>query len=272
MMHLIAADWLKLRKRWMVRIIILLMLIIIALIFWGEGTQASDRIDLAMPRGWLAALYLGASFSAFLWPILGGNWSGSEYGWGTVRMILSRRPDRVQWVLSAVIVLTISAGVALILAGIVGSIAGSIVAFLTGHSAFTTAGLQGGYAGIVIKCFLGAWFVLTFYILLAYTAGTVFRSGAFGIGFGIGFTVAELIVYGIFYSLKGTWRTIALHLPYAYTSALPLRLTQEGTTSGYLGRDRTLPGITDSVIGLVVYSIILLGITLVLVRLRDVTD
>lgn len=272
MMHLIAAEWLKLRKRWMVRIIVLLMLVIIALIFWGEGTQSSDRGDLLMPRGWLVALYLASSFAAFLWPILGGNWAGSEYGWGTIRMILSRRPDRLQWALSAVIVLTLTAGLALVLATIVGSVAGSVVGLLTGNSIFSTAGLQAGYAAIVFKCFLGAWFVLTFYILLAYTAGTVFRSGAFGIGFGIGFTVAELIVYGIFYSLKGTWREIAIHLPYAYTNGLPLRLTQEGTTSGFVGNGRDVPGITDSVIGLLVYCAILLGVTLFLVRVRDVTD
>jgi ABC-2 type transport system permease protein len=272
MSQLIAAEWLKLQKRWMLRIIILLMLVIIALVFWGQGTRAEDRLDLLMPRGWLAALLLAGSFAAFLWPILGGNWAGSEYSWGTVRMILSRRPNRTQWVLSALIVLVFATGIALILAMIVGTVAGSIVGFLTGNAIFTTDGLQNDYFFIVVKCFLGVWFVLSFYVLLAYTAGTVFRSGAFGIGFGIGITVAELIIFGIFFSLGGTWKSIAQHFPYAYTNALPQRLAAAGTTPGFIDRGSNVPSVGESMIGLIIYSAILLAITITLVNVRDVTD
>lgn len=272
MTSLLAAEWLKMRKRWMVRIIILIMLAIIALVFWGIGTRSTDRINLIMPRGWLVALSLAAGFAPFIWPVLGGNWAGSEYGWGTVRMILSRRPDRIQWTAAALIMLVLVSGVGIVLAMILGSVAGSIVALLTGNPIFDTNGLQNQYALIVIKCFFGMWYILTFYIVLSYAAGTVFRSGAFGIGFGIGITVAQLIIYGIFRGIGGNWQSFAEHFPYAYTNALTSRLPGAGTTGSFARVGQHVPSTTESLIGLGIYMIILLGITVAAVKGRDVTS
>lgn len=272
MTELLAAEWLKMRKRWMVRIIILIMLAIIALVFWGLGTRGDQRINLFMPRGWLVALSLTSGFAPFIWPVLGGNWAGSEYNWGTVRMILSRRPDRIQWTAAALLTLIFVSGIGILLAVLLGTIAGSIIAGLTGNPAFDTAGLQSGYALIVIKCFFGIWYVLAFYVILSYAAGTVFRSGAFGIGFGIGITVAQLIVFGIFRGLGGTWRTVAEHFPYAYTNALTSRLPSAGTTGDFARVGNDVASTTESLIGLAIYMAILLAITFTAVKTRDVTS
>src|SRR5437588_8285661 len=111
MTSLLAAEWLKMRKRWMPRVLTLILLTFVALAFWDMDT---DLRNLILPRAWLAALYFASTFSLVLWPILGGCWAGNEYGWGTVTLILTRRPDRVQWVLSAMIVLVTVAGLAVL--------------------------------------------------------------------------------------------------------------------------------------------------------------
>ena len=201
--------------------------------------------------------------------VLGGSWAGNEYGWGTVRLILSRRPNRVQWIAAALLILVAVAFLALIASLVVGAIAGLIVKGLTGEA---TGSLQDPYAWIVVKSFLGAWYVLIFYLVLAYSLGTIFRSGAVGIGLGIGITVAELIVFGIFSGLGGTWRDSADHFPYAYTQALPNRLVREGTTSSFADIPSHSPSAVASVIGIAIYLAILLGATMLVVTRRDDTS
>lgn len=271
MNHLLAAEWLKLQKRWMPRVLVLIMVALIALIFWGIGTSNS-RINDVMPRGWLVALFLASGIAPFLWPILGGSWAGNEYGWGTIRMILSRRPDRIQWALAAIIALLISIVFALIAALIVGTLAGIAVALLTNHPIFVTSGLQSNYLLVVVKMFVATWYVLAFYVILAYAAGTIFRSGAVGIGTGIGAIVAQVVVFGIFQGLGGTWKNVAEHFPNAYANSLINRVVSEGTTSDFGSSFANTPGIEQCVVGLAIYIAVLLGITLFLVHTRDVTS
>lgn len=272
MTYLLAAEWIKLRKRWMPRIIVIIMLAIIALIFWGIGTSSSQRINLFMPRGWVIALYMAASFAPFIWPVLGGSWAGSEYSWGTVRLVLSRRPDRVRWLAAALIVLILAALVALLLTLVLGALAGAVVAFFTGNPAFDTIKLPSSYPGIAFKMFLATWYILAFFLVLSYTLGTIFRSGAVGIGGGIGISVAQLVISGIFNGLGGRWKEFAAHLPYAYTSGLPDRLISEGTSNNFIGSLLEKPSIPECIIGLAVYMVILLAIAVAVVRTRDVTS
>ncbi|MGH2442093.1 MAG: hypothetical protein ACRDFX_02870 [Chloroflexota bacterium] len=271
MIHLLSAEWFKINKRWMPRVIVLIMLAIIVLIFWGVATT-KNRTDLIMPRGLIVALFLASSFSAFIWPILSGSWAGNEYGWGTVRMILSRRPDRAQWSLAAMVALILYAGLALLATLLVGFVTGSVVAALTNHSEFISSGLQSNYAALVIKVFFASWLIFTYYLVLAYAAGTIFRSGAVGIGAGIGVSIAQLIVSGIFDGLGGNWRVVANHFPNRYGDALIGRLSAAGTTGDFTTIGANLPSIVTSIIGLVVYIAILVGVTLFLVKTRDVTS
>ena len=229
MTPLLAAEWLKLRTRWMPRVLALIMLAFVALGFVEMDTNLRNLI---LPRAWLAALYFASTFSLVLWPILGGSWAGNEYGWGTVSLILTHRPNRLHWVLSAVTILLFMAGVAVLATLIVGTIAGIVIALLTSHSMWLTAGLQPGYGLILVKSVGATWYVIAFYTLFAYAAGSIFRSAAAGVGVGIGGTFAQVIVAGILEGLGGSWREIALHFPYAYTSALIGRLAASGATSG----------------------------------------
>lgn len=270
MSGLLAAEWLKLRTRWMPRVILLILLGILALIFWGIGT-GNDRVNLFFPRGVLAAWVIGATLSSFLWPVLGGSWAGSEYGWGTIRMVLSRQPDRLRFALAGLITVLVSVVIGLLAAVVVEFIAGTIVAAATGNNAVDTSGLGGNFLPTLIKVFFGAWFAVSFYVILAYTTGTVFRSSAVGIGIGIGFIVAELVVTGIFRGIGGAWGHIADHFPGAYANNLPTQIARKEMLAGFAGDNTSRPGVTESVIVLAIYIAILLAITMVVVARRDVT-
>ena len=270
MSHLLGADWIKLSHRWMPRVILLIPPLIIGLIYWGVATT-SDRVNLIPPRGWVPALFFMCAFAPFIWPVLGGSWAGSEYGWGTIRMVLSRRPSRSQFVGSALIILLAAVAIGIALVLVLMTLVGGLIGVLTGHSFFDTNALPGNFGVILVKMILTGFFIVGFYVVLAYAFGTIFRSSSVGIGAGIGISVAQLIVSGIFIGLGSTWKSIGERFPYQYANQLATRVADEATTGKFL-RAESGPGISESAIGLAIYTAILLVATFLLIQSRDVTS
>lgn len=272
MIGLLHSDWRKLRHRWMPRILILILLAIVALVFLGISSRARFRHDLVMPDGLVVALTFGAAFAAFIWPVLAGSWSGNEYGWGTIRLALTKEPSRIAFSLSGLIMVLFTVGVALVLVLGLGAIVSSIVGAAT-HAVASTPPAGSNATAVVVKMFFGAWYVSAFYVVLAYAAGAIFRSAAAGIGIGIGFAVAQSAVSGIFNALGDPWKSIALDFPDAYTTALTSRLANELVVSGPIGRvSADAASITTSIIALAIYMVILVGLMLAAVRQRDITS
>jgi ABC-type transport system involved in multi-copper enzyme maturation permease subunit len=266
-------EWLKFSKRWMPRIIVLLMIGLTIVAFWGEGTRIGARENLFLPRGWLAALTFVAFFAPFFWPVLGGSWAGSEYGWGTIRTILTRRPQRIEHVLSALAVLLVGVAVGLLALLVAATFAGLVVSALTSNATWVASVWSGAFLAILIKGFLTAWFVSSFYVVFAYAAATIFRSAAVGIGLGIGGTFAQLILFRIFFGLGGVWQTIALHFPFNYSQNVITRVVGSGLVPGsdLASSSPTDPSAVASLVALSIYGAICLALTLIAVRARDVT-
>jgi len=274
MMAYLSFEWLKLSKRWMPRIILALLLGLTLVGFWGQASRISGRPDMLLPRGWLAALSFCSFFAPFFWPVLGGSWAGNEYGWGTIRTILSRRPQRLTHVLTALAVLLAGLAIALVVILVAGTVAGIAIALLTNNPTFTASVWNSDFLGILVKGYLTAWYVSGFYVLLAYAAATVFRSPAVGIGIGIGGTFAQLVVGRIFNALGGIWNDIAQHFPFEYTNSMIARVVGPGLLpgSGLTAVAPTAPGAGQSLAAITIYGAIALALTLVVVRTRDVTD
>ncbi len=267
-------EWLKLSKRMMPRILMALIIGLTAVTFWGQGTRSHFRGNLFLPRGWLVGLTLFSFFAAFFWPVLGGTWAGNEYGWGTIRTILTRRPYRIQHVLATLAILTAGVGVGILAVLAVATVGSLAISELTGNPAWISSIWSGTFFLVLIKGFLAAWFVSTFYLLFAYAAATIARSAAVGIGVGIGGTFAQLILTRIFSSLGGIWNDISLQFPFTYASNMITRVVggQLIAGSGLASVDPGTPSATASVIALLIYAAIFLGATLVVVRTRDVTS
>lgn len=267
-------EWTKLSRRWMPRVILVMLLGLTILAFWGQATRGDGRANLFLPRGWLAALAFCSFFAPFFWPVLGGSWAGNEYGWGTIRAILTRRPARITHALSALAVLLGGVLVGLIAILIVATGASALVAFLTGNATFTSSLFGGAFVATMIKGLLTTWYVSGFYLLLAYAAAVVSRSPAVGIGFGIGSTLAEVVLRGIFSSLGGAWNTIAMHFPFEYSRDMITRVVGPelipGTNLARVSSDT--PSADQSLVALAIYGAILITAMLVALRSRDVTD
>jgi hypothetical protein len=101
MTALLSFEWLKLERWWMPRVVVVLISVLTLGASCVLGANVTERGDLLLPRGWLAALSFSSIFAPFFWPLLGASWAGNEYGWGTIRSVLSRRPNRVEHALAA---------------------------------------------------------------------------------------------------------------------------------------------------------------------------
>jgi ABC-type transport system involved in multi-copper enzyme maturation permease subunit len=266
-------EWLKFSKRWMPRIIVLLLIALTILAFWGQATRAEGRGNLFLPRAWLAALSFCAFFSPFFWPVLGGSWSGNEYGWGTIRAALTRRPSRIEHVLAALIILLagVALGVLAILAA--GTVGGIVVAAVTGNATWTSGVWSGDFVSALIEGMLTAWYISAFYLVVAYACGVIFRSAAVGIAVGIGGTLAQFVLRGIFADLGGAWNTVALHFPVVYANNMITRVVGGQLVAG-TGLSRVngdTPSAGQSLVALAIYGGIFLVLALAAVRARDVT-
>lgn len=266
-------EWLKLSKRWMPRIILLMLLGLTILAFWGQGTRIEGRGNLFLPRGWLAALSFCAFFAPFFWPVLGGSWAGNEYGWGTIRAILTRRPQRIAHVVSALVILLIAVALGILAILVVASLASIAVSSLTGNPTFVSSIWTGSFLAVLVKGFLTTWYVSAFYLVLAYAAATIFRSAAVGIGLGIGATFAQVVLMRIFLDLGGNWKVIALHFPFNYSGSVITRVVSSGLIPGtnLASSGPNDPSAAASILALGIYGLICLALTLIAVRVRDVT-
>jgi ABC-type transport system involved in multi-copper enzyme maturation permease subunit len=266
-------EWLKFSKRWMPRVIMLLLVALTLVIFWGQGTRVGGRDNLFLPRGWLAALSYCAIFSPFFWPVIGGSWSGNEYGWGTIRAALTRRPSRIEHALAALLILLIGVALGILAILAAATLGGIVVASTTGNPTWT-AGLWGGdFLSALVKGYLTAWYISAFYLVLAYTCGIIFRSAAVGIAVGIGGTLAQFVLRGIFADLGGTWNDIALHFPVTYANNMITRVVGDQLVAGTgLARvNSDAPSAGQSLAALGIYGAIFLVIAVVALRMRDVT-
>lgn len=271
MSALLTAEWIKMRYRWMPRIIVAILLAIIIIAWWVIGARGSrDRIF--PPQGLIAVLVVIAALSAFLWPVVAGSWGGNEYGWGTVRTMLSLKPDRVRFTLANLGVLELAMGLALFLGLAVALIAGALVSLLTGHGVVDGSNMDAHVFGVLVKCLIATWYATSFYIVFAFAAGTIFRSAPAGIGLGTGITIAQFIAIPIFFALGDPWKSAAYHFPLFYVRALPGHVAAEVLPKDFSGvGGANIPGVAESIIGLAIYIAIPLALTLLVVRRRDIT-
>ena len=273
MTTLLAFEWLKFARRWMPRVVVLLLSGLTFVAFCALSASAGERGDLFLPRGWLAALSFSSFFAPFFWPLLGGSWAGNEYGWGTIRAILTRRPDRIAHALAALAILLAGVALGVLAILVAGSVAGLLIALLNGHDLVTPGVWSGAFLGTLLAGALTAWYVSAFYLLVAYAAATVARSAAVGVGVGLGATLAQYVLRSIFTGLGGVWREVAQHFPIVYANSMITRVVGPQLLPGTaLATARSYePSVGQSLVALALYGALCLVVALAAVHMRDVT-
>ncbi len=141
------------------------------------------------------ASYITPSFSSVggtLALILGALATGGEYGWGTLKTVLSQRPGRLGAFSAKMLALATFLILFVVLAFVVGAVCGLVVAGLRG------ATLESPPFGQLLGAFGAGAIILAVWTALGVFLATLFRSTALAVGLGLFYALAlESIIFNL---------------------------------------------------------------------------
>lgn len=279
MIEMIRAELFKLRKRRMTWILLVVLAAFFCLMFFAtygitsspparmpEAAVDAIRTSLQFPDAFNMIFSTAGTILTLLLIILVASSIGNEYGWGTVRQILSRKGIRYYFVISKLASFIIIAFIGLVIALIFGFILALITSNLIGTISwdFMTA----SYIGGLFENFGWTLFTLLPYILMATFFAFLGRSAIAGIGGGLGFYFIEAIAVGIF-SQSGGW--LAKIPNYLIGPNIDALLPSSLFTQGPFADTGATPSILHASLTLAVYCAVFLIISLYMFKKRDVT-
>ncbi len=248
------------------------MIIVLRIIIKGaEGPGSEDFMEinsaLRFPVGFGAVPFLEVQFGLWAVLVLVSLLVGSEYGWGTLRLVLARGPSRTEFMLAKLLALivTISIGTVAILA--VSAILMPIGDLVVG--VFDPVYPDGFIQGLILD-WLRTTFCLFIYVAIAFTAVGLLRSGGAGLGAGIGFVVIEQIVGQVFTGFGGTLADIARFFPSLLVRSV---LSANDLSAGAFGGDSPPSNLDPLQDGLLMagYSAVLVALTIWVFNRRDIS-
>ena len=186
-------EWFKLRRRWVPWIVLGFVLVVDQLIFWLVAALTDEVSYQSTAENIANGLGFSAFFGPFIALILAAVVIGGEYGWGTLRPMLSKGAGRWQLLTSKVaVVVLVTAGILVILC-ITVTISGFIAeAVLTAPE---TTESYGDISALNLLALFGRM-VYGFlpYIALALFLVVLTTSNGVGIALSMGYYIAETII------------------------------------------------------------------------------
>lgn len=291
MQRLMAVEFFKLRKRmmtWIVAAIIIGLVILLYSILWSISGRAGSYFDeetrrsisyaelrrgLFLQSGVPFALQIVATFGSLLAIIFAAGAAGSEYSWGTVRLMATASNGRLRLLTARLIVVSALIALGVLLA----------VAVALGYSFIITTYSGGADWGFVTWTFVkDQWlaygrtlFVMAPYVSLAFAAAVVGRSTLAGVGAGIAFAFLEPLISGLMRAGGGRWENVPNYLisvnrqVVLLQNKLPLGLPSFGPSERDLAR-RGAFSTEQAALILVLYTVSFLVIAFVVYRRRDI--
>jgi ABC-2 type transport system permease protein len=272
-MNLMRWEWFKLRKRWMPWIMLVVLLLLSQLMtVWlsysvyqsdpDSGSYASFTLPQSIPFT-LHEVYTNA-IGIILVVILTASVMGAEYGWGTVRSVLSKGTGRWQYLASKVLLLWLLVGGALlIMVGV--TAADSLIAQAMAGGAPEGASVSARWIDVPVA-FGKVWFGLLPYIALTAFVTVLSSSMAAGMA-------ASLVFYpvdaGVTYALLSkfeSFEAVAVCLP--WYNGCAWTLGPGSIEAG--GRVIAYPSGLQAFLVLTVYILVLTGLAIWVFQRKDV--
>ncbi len=273
------AEVLKLRKRpavlslgglW-ISIVVVFLYLFPALIFAAipptepvEAGVVEEQLSTLTPENLplYLLLFLFPGLGTAMALILGALAAGSEYGWGTLRIILSQQSDRLGVLsgkLLALSVLLLLFVLAAFLAGALSSLAVTLFSGLSLAPPPAAELLQGLGAGLLI---------LALWAALGFAFATLFKGTTLAVGLGLIYAfVVEQVLKG-FSTLSESLRTVVEFLPGVNTAALSQAFVDP---AGNPALEEGLINPARAVLVILLYTAVFVLITALVFRRRDVT-
>ena len=280
MINVLAAELLKLRKRpaiWILVGVWLALNLTFAYLFpyLSYRTRAPAGPQDPAPAAQLLSTVLPANlvpnvlggyplFGGAIVLILGALMTGSEYGFGTVKTLLTQRPRRIEvlgGILGALVVVVLGLGLA-------------SFALSAGASSLVAAAeaMPGTFppAGDLARGLASGWLILGMWGLLGALAGIIFRGTSLAIGLGLVWAlVIENLIRGAA-ALLDFVDPVLRAMPGVNAGSLVAALTAAGEGRGAPGVSAVVGG-TQAVLVLACYAVGFVLIAGMLLARRDVT-
>ncbi len=270
--RLTSTELYKIRRRAMSKVMSIIALAIILFTFLFTPFISPDLVHL--PLSVTVAVEVSRLLGVVLTVVLVGSIVGGEYSIGTIRLMLTRGPSRIQFLLGK-----IGAALACIVLGLLfmtltGILIGQILSLFfdvaTGWQFFSL-----DWLGRALLYLLSAMFGLSVYALMALFLAILGRSSTAGVAGGMMWSLLEP-VFGLLAStlgehMQGPVRTFFLNLPdYLISNNIGALLQNE---SLFLTHEQpaSLSNL-HALLVLAVYLLVFFGLSWWLLERRDVTN
>ncbi len=288
MTRLMAVEFFKLRKRMMTWILAMLMVGLVILlysVFWsvsghvttfGENAEYTGedlRRALFLQTSVPFSLQVVASFGTIFAMILAAGAVGSEYSWGTVRLMATAASGRVRLIAAKLLVVCGLVAAGALLAVAVGLTYSSIITVTNGGSDFNF--VTPGFIRDQAESFGRTLFVMAPYVTLAFAMAAIGRSTLAGVGAGIGIAFVEPLIGGLMRLAGNPWKEIPNYLIHANSSVVLLQnKVPDVIRFGSSAQDptnRQLNGTPEAMFILAIYSVAFVALAFLVYRRRDIT-
>jgi ABC-2 type transport system permease protein len=286
--RLMAVEFFKLRKRmmtWILAMLLVGLVILLYSVFWsvsghvttfGENEQYTGqdlRRALFLQTSVPFSLQVVASFGTVFAMILAAGAVGSEYSWGTVRLMATAASGRVRLIGAKLLVVCGLVAAGTLLAVVVGLIYSSIITVTNGGPDFSF--VTPGFIRDQVESLGRTLFVMAPYVTLAFAMAAIGRSTLAGVGAGIGFAFVEPLIGGLMRLGGSPWKEIPNYLVNANSSVVLLQnklpdVVRFGPSSQDLAQ-RQLNGTPEAMLILAIYSLAFVALAFLVYRRRDIT-
>jgi ABC-2 type transport system permease protein len=286
--RLMAVEFFKLRKRmmtWILAMLLVGLVILLYSVFWsvsghvttfGENEQYTGqdlRRALFLQTSVPFSLQVVASFGTVFAMILAAGAVGSEYSWGTVRLMATAASGRVRLIGAKLLVVCGLVAAGTLLAVVVGLIYSSIITVTNGGPDFSF--VTPGFIRDQVESLGRTLFVMAPYVTLAFAMAAIGRSTLAGVGAGIGFAFVEPLIGGLMRLGGSPWKEIPNYLVNANSQVVLLQnklpdVVRFGPSSQDLAQ-RQLNGTPEAMLILAIYSLAFVALAFLVYRRRDIT-
>ena len=258
-------EWFKLRRRWVPWILLGFALALSQLVFWLAVTFGDDLSYQSTTENIANGLGVAGFMGPLMAVILTAAVVGGEYGWGTLRPVLSKGAGRWPFLMSKLSISLLCTGAGLLILAVMVAISGFIA-----EAVLTDPGSE-GYGSIswvdLLALFGRSVYAFLPYIALALFAVVLTGSNGIGSGIALGYYFVELAILtpilGIF-----SWsdRLFALLLGPNVGAWIRLDPSEERNIATF----GNIPDMAHGFIIVTVYVVVLAAATIALFLRRDI--
>jgi len=271
-------EALKLRKRLMTRIVfgfvtigmagfMSLAYLWVRLASYPSAAEREVDLDaLMLPAVFTDVNAIIGGLGGILIAMLAASMVGSEFGWGTVRVLVGSGVTRTR-LLAAKVVALFETIVLFVVAGLLTGVTMSLAFALIGGHGVSLDWVSGDTLSDILMIVVRQSFMLMIPAIVAFTVAVVARSLAAGIAVGIGLQIIDQILSSLLGSIGGFAGRLQDLLLTTNLSAI-----DQYNTVGTPQIDTTLPDVWQAVGLLTLYSAVMLSVAFAAFGRRDIAS